>query len=80
MKSYDIFFEAKAQEDLQQEGTIYFSEPKTPKGTIIRHGTQGCCIESRGVEARSENNGERTHFYALALFRRLPYDFRFSLL
>ena len=31
-------FRDKAWEDLQQKGTIYTSEPKSPNGAIIRHG------------------------------------------
>ena len=38
-KGYDLFFGAKTNEDLQQKSTVYISEAKTPKGTIIRHGT-----------------------------------------
>ena len=38
-KVHDVFLGAKTEEDLQQEGTIYISEPKFPKGTIIRHDT-----------------------------------------
>ena len=34
-----VRFGAKKEEDLQQKGTIYISEQKSPKGTITRHGT-----------------------------------------
>ena len=31
----DLFFGAKTEEGLQQEGMIYISQPESPKGTII---------------------------------------------
>ena len=35
----DLFLGAKTEGDLQRKGTIYTSEPKSPKGAIIRRGT-----------------------------------------
>ena len=31
------YFGTKTEENLQQKDTIYISEPKSPKGTTIRH-------------------------------------------
>ena len=55
---------AKTEEDLQQKSTIYISEPKSPKATIIRHGTIIRLLhEARKVRnARNISHSDSVHF------------------
>ena len=56
MERVRFIFGAKTQEDIKQKGTIYISEPKTPKGTIIRHGTIIKLLLMRLISQREQAN------------------------